>query len=277
MGTCIYCGESAGFLKSKHDECETKHQSGLVSLKDRISDTIKKNGDYNFLDNEINSLKRNNFITDDEKLDCFLKSFDQTVDKYLDDGILTVEEEKQANRLIDHYNFEHSFINKNGSYEKLIKASVLRELNEGKTPTSRIELEAPLPFLLQKSEIIIWIFQNVSFYEQRTKTIYQGGSSGLSIRIAKGVYYRTGAFRGNPVQVSEMRPIGTGLFAISNKNIYFSSTSKSIKIPINKILTLNPYEDGVGIQKDGASSKPQIYKDLDGWFAYNLIMILNQS
>ena len=47
----------------------------------------------------------------------------------------------------------------------------------------------------------------------------------------------------------EMKPIGTGLFAVTNKNIYFSSSSKSLKIPINKILTIDQYEDGIGIHK----------------------------
>jgi hypothetical protein len=277
MGTCKYCGQNAGLLKSKHNDCETKHQTGLVKLNDKISDTIQKGGDFNFLDKEIDFIKKDSFVTDNERLSCFVKAFDQTIDKYLDDGILTKEEEDLTSRLLDYYHFEQSFLNKNGSYEKLIKASVLRDLNEGKTPSSRIKIEETLPFLLQKSEILIWIFQNVGFYEQKIKTIYEGRSAGVSFRIAKGVYYRTGAFRGNPVQVSEMRPIGTGLFAISNKNIYFSSTSKSIKIPINKILTLNQFEDGIGIQKDGASAKPQIFKNLDGWFAYNLISILNQS
>jgi hypothetical protein len=276
MGICKYCGESAGFLKSKHNECETKHQSGLVTLQNKISDTIQKGGDFNFLDKEIDFIKKESFITDNERLSCFVKAFDHTVDIYLDDRILTKEEEELSSRLLDYYNFEKSFLNKNGSYEKLIKASLLRDLNEGKTPTSRINIEGKLPFLLQKSEILIWIFQNVTFYEQRTKTHYEGRSAGVSFRIAKGVYYRTGAFRGNPVQTSEMRSIGTGIFAISNKNIYFSSSSKSLKIPINKIITINPYEDGIGIQKDGTSAKAQIFKDLDGWFAYNLISTLNK-
>jgi hypothetical protein len=32
MGKCKYCGKDAGFFRSKHDECEAKFRSGLLSI-----------------------------------------------------------------------------------------------------------------------------------------------------------------------------------------------------------------------------------------------------
>jgi hypothetical protein len=52
-----------------------------------------------------------------------------------------------------------------------------------------------LPFVFQKDEKLIWVFQNVEFYEEHTRTEYQGGSIGGSVRIARGFYLRTSAFR----------------------------------------------------------------------------------
>ena len=34
---------------------------------------------------------------------------------------------------------------------------------------------------------------------------------------------------------------------------------------------MDPYQDGIGLQKDGATAKPQIFKNIDGWFTYNAI------
>jgi hypothetical protein len=95
----------------------------------------------------------------------------------------------------------------------------------------------------------------VEFYEPTVKTYYRGGYSGVSIKIAKGLYYRTGAFRGNPVRSSEMTLIGSGLLGITNMHIFFSSLNKNFRIPYNKIITFNPYEDGLGLQKDGTTLK----------------------
>lgn len=37
MGKCKYCGQDAGFFRSKHDECEKKHRQGLAAIKQIIS------------------------------------------------------------------------------------------------------------------------------------------------------------------------------------------------------------------------------------------------
>jgi len=68
-----------------------------------------------------------------------------------------------------------------------------------------------------------------------------------------------------------MKLLGTGILAITNISLYFGSTTKTVKIPYKKLISITPYSDGIGIQKDGVSSKPQIFKEIDGWFAYNLI------
>ena len=155
-------------------------------------------------------------------------------------------------------------------------SSILRDLTEGKIPEQRIKIDGQLPFLFQKSESLIWVFTNVEFYEQRTRTEYRGGSQGVSVRVAKGVYYRTSSFKGRPVQISEMKYIGTGILALTTKHIYFGSPEKKIKIPINKLVSIEPYEDGIGLQKDGVTAKPQIFKNIDGWFAHNAISNLSQ-
>ncbi len=149
---------------------------------------------------------------------------------------------------------------------------MLRDISEGNISGSRLKIEGTAPFLLQKGETLIWAFKHVGGYEQRTRTVYEGRSSGFSVRIVKGVYYRTGAFRSNPVQVNEMNPIDTGLLGVINKNKTFASGTKSLRIPLAKIITLIPYEDRIGIQKDGQTPKPVTFKDLGGVPIYNLIM-----
>jgi hypothetical protein len=146
----------------------------------------------------------------------------------------------------------------------------------GQLPAQRLKIQGQLPFLLQKGEEIIWAFQNVEYYEQVTRTVYSGVSHGASFRIAKGVYYRTGTFKGVPVKTQEMKPSGNGIFAISDKHIFFYSANKNFKTPIKKLVTITPFEDGIGFQKDGVSSKPQAMKGIDGWFSYNLICNLAQ-
>ena len=99
----------------------------------------------------------------------------------------------------------------------------------------------------------------------------------MSFKITKGLYYRTSAFKGKPVQTELQKHIGIGSLYLTDKNLYFYSPNKTIKIPYKNILSLQQYEDGIEIQRDGNSSKPQLYKNVDGWFTYNLISNLVQQ
>lgn len=276
MGNCIYCGQKAGFLKSKHKDCESNYFDSKNKIIENICTAITKDSDFDNLENKIKEIAEKNYVKPDEIIDLYTKGFDKAVDSFLDDGILTTDEEDKISKFKTHYNFEQNVIDKNGSLQKVVKAAILREILDGQIPETKLNIQGNLPFLLQKNENVIWIFQNVDFYEQRTRTVYQGKTQGVSVRIAKGLYYRTGSFKGNPVKIEEMKYISKGLVALTNKQIYFSSSAKNFKVPYNKIVTIDPYEDGVGLQKDGANTKPQVFKGLDGWFTYNLISNLNQ-
>ena len=276
MGNCIYCGQKAGFLKSKHKDCESNYFDSKNKIIENICTAITKDSDFDNLENKIKEIAEKNYVKPDEIIDLYTKGFDKAVDSFLDDGILTTDEEDKISKFKTHYNFEQNVIDKNGSLQKVVKAAILREILDGQIPETKLNIQGNLPFLLQKNENVIWIFQNVDFYEQRTRTVYQGKTQGVSVRIAKGLYYRTGSFKGNPVKIEEMKYISRGLVALTNKQIYFASSAKNFKVPYNKIVTIDPYEDGVGLQKDGANTKPQVFKGLDGWFTYNLISNLNQ-
>ncbi len=274
MGACTYCGLSAGFLRSKHKECEEKYQTGKAKITESICNAIAASTDYSVLETEVKSSLTNYFIKQDEVNSLYAKGFDQAVNHFLKDGLIAREDEVKLNDFEKHFQFDQAVLNKSGALEKIMKSSILKDVMDGKTPEAKLNINGNLPFLFQKSEYLIWVFQNVEYYEQRTRTVYQGRSHGVSIKIAKGLYYRTGAFQGNPVKIEEMQNVGRGLVALTNKHLYFSGP-KSFKVPYNKIVTLNSYSDGIGFQKDGANSKPQILRGLDSWFAYNLITNLN--
>ena len=46
---------------------------------------------------------------------------------------------------------------------------------------------------------------------------------------------------------------------------------KSFWIPYREVDVFEPFKDGIGVQRDAMTAKPQIFKLDDGWFAYNLI------
>jgi hypothetical protein len=55
------------------------------------------------------------------------------------------------------------------------------------------------------------------------------GSQGVSIKIAKGLNFGIGSYKGNPVKSEVMALLGNGMLAFTNKNLYFASSSKTFK------------------------------------------------
>lgn len=128
----------------------------------------------------------------------------------------------------------------------------------------------------EKSDSVVWLFQNVTYYEDKNKVSYVGGSTGGSVRVAKGVYLRHSAFKGHRVETTERELVDEGLLVLTNKHIYFGGPRKSFKIPYKKIVSFTPFESGFGVVRDAQTAKPQIFFDGDGWFSYNLVTNLAQ-
>ena len=278
MAKCIYCGQNAGLFRTKHKECEEKNREGKLILINEIKDAILHANDFEGLESSIRDKAQSHFVNPQEIQLLYIQGFDHAVTTILEDGIISVEEEAKIGVFqTKHPQLTSNQLDTNGSLQKVVKASVLRDIVAGVAPKERMQINGSLPFLFQKSEYLIWVFQHVDFYEQRTRTEYQGRSQGIGIRITRGVYYRVGAFKGHPVKIEEMKLISTGLVALTNKHIYYASAVKNFKVTYSKLVTIEPYEDGIGFQKDGVSSRPQILRGLDGWFTYNLISNLYEN
>jgi len=275
MGKCKYCSKNAGLFKSNHKECLEKYIIGRSEIIFETEKAIMETSDFVALNSKVDSIGKNCHIYGNNIIDLMVKGFDNAVDKVLEDGILTLEEEDKISKFNKYFNMDE--INTNGSLDRIVKSSILRNIFDGIKLESRINITGTLPFVLEKDEIIIWVYTNTQFFEQKIKTHYQGGSQGISVKIAKGLYYRTSAFKGYPVKTTEMQFISNGITCITEKNIYFASPTKSFKMPYNKLITIDPYEDGIGLQKDGSTAKPIILKGIDGWFTYNVISNLSQK
>lgn len=275
MGKCMYCGQSAGWFSRKHDTCHQQHVEATNTISMLTRQSLIQQLEGNELLPQIEKHAQSGFLSLTQQEKAIATGIADALDHFLMDHMLTEEEEAAIDRHLRFLPVTGETLSTLGLSEQIAKASILRSLGKGEVPAPVLSISGNLPFLFQKSEKLIWLFQDVEYLERRTRAEYRGGSQGVSIRIMKGVYYRTGAFRGHRVEVEETRNIGTGMVALTTKHLYFGSNLTSFKIPYNKIISLQTYSDGIQVQKDGVRSKPQIFKGLDGWFAANLISQMN--
>ena len=282
MGNCKYCGKPAGFLRAKHPECEAQHlereriiQVGRQRIVDEVLHSIKGTDNYDTLDKMISQIEQSSFVPSSERKSLLVKGWENAVESFLEDGILDTTEETRLVQFKEHFAMSQTELDKNSSLTKITKAAVLREVLDGKIP-QRLSLDGRLPINFQKGEQLVWAFPQSNYLEDKTRRQYVGGSQGVSIRVMKGVYYRAGAFKGHPVDQTVRVHIDSGWVAVTDKNIYFAGSLKSVRIPFTKIVSFEPFNDGIGVMRDAATAKPQIFVTGDGWFTYNLITNLAQ-
>lgn len=270
MGKCTFCGEDAGLFRSRHGECQKRRDSALSEILGRATDSATGDADIEDLPVRLQLLASQNFVSDTELRATLIKGFENAVDVILDDHSVSEDEEVHLDAFAGAFGLKRRELEAGGAPDRIAKGIILRKTSEGQIPVPPENVD-DLPFNFQKSERCVWVFYDVEFFEETTKTRFEGGSTGVSLRVAKGLYVRQSAFRGHPVVTSELSHLDSGVLALTTKHLYFAGSRKSHRTPYTKIVSFRPHTDGLGVQRDAARAKPQVYTLEDGWFAFNLV------
>ena len=149
--------------------------------------------------NELSESLRTSGLPQDEQTAILIRAWEAAVEGVLEDGLLTLDEENSLYRYLDHFNITTSRVNDAGVHTSIVKAAVIREITEGVVP-QRQNIQGKVPFNLMKSEQLVWVMEGVDYLETVVRRENRGSSHGLSIRVARGVYYRPGTFRSRTVE-----------------------------------------------------------------------------
>ena len=218
---------------------------------------------------------RDSGLPQSQQTAILIQAWEAAVAATLEDGLLTLDEENALNRYMDHFNLTQAQMNQNGVLTQVVKAAVIRDIAEGIVP-DRQNIQGRIPFNLMKSEKLVWIMQGVDYLEVVTRRERRGSSHGLSIRVARRVYYRPGTFRSRSVEWEETVHQDTGLLGFTTKHIYFSGPKKKFRVRYDRIVDFEPFDDGFGLMRDAQTAKPQSFRTGDGWFTFNLATNLAQ-
>lgn len=298
MGTCVYCGKPAGLFKTEHAECkerdlqerhereaEEKRQhdewlqrrlasdGAAAELAAQFTEAIFRGEGLLQVDARAADLVADGVMNFESKKAALVKGWQQAVSRFLDDGVLTLEEEERLMQAKERFMLTTPEVGADGSYGRVAFASQLRRIANGEKGI-RVDVDAGFPVNFQAGETPVWSFGRTEYYEERDRRKYQGRSRGVSVRVVSGVYVRLGAFSGEPVISTETVHVDTGIMVMGSKNLYFVGPAKSLRIPYPKIVSITRYADGVGLHRDAASAKPQAFKTGDGWAVYNMLSAL---
>jgi len=125
----------------------------------------------------------------------------------------------------------------------------LDQLRNGNIPS--FDVAENTEIILKRNENVILNMNYVSLQEPRAVRTTTGKYGGPSFRVAKGVYFRLGAFNAQSESHEEIREIDTGALALTNKRLIFLGDKRTVNIDIRKVVSVHPYRDAVEIRREG--------------------------
>lgn len=281
MGDCSICGEPAGFLKSEHRECREKENArhaeqarALEDLERQATDAALDVAAAETAPVRFAEAGRRPELAGADTRGAIVRGYGNAVERLLDGEGVTLDAERSLARYASAFSLTDAEKGGRDAQTRLVKALILKDVAAGRF-SSRVVVSGAMPFLFKKDEELLWLFNDVRFFEVRQFTRYEGRSQGVSVRLMKGVYYRTSVFKGRPLREEHTVAIDVGQVAITQKAFLFAGPKKSLRLPIGKLVGIEPYSDGIGLQKDGTNAKPMTFTPLDGWFAFNLVKNLS--
>ena len=292
MGACRYCGRSAGLFSSEHSECKKKHDQAPGLLARWAEEALGGRMTTQTFASRLHLLQQDHYLRLEEIRPVVAAAMSKAGEQFLEDGLLTEEEErllsdiqdasgitrhidvKELIRLRAEYGFtrwDYAGLLRDNFFKP--KESLEERRKVGRAMAEMTELGPPFAFRLAAGEFLGDIQDAIAYYRTKTMRQYVSSSQGISVRLGQGVYYRVAASKGQPVEQTELQRVDMGRFAYSNRALYFWGEKERIRIPIDDILSHEAGYDAITIWRDRANTKPEVFRGDPGfgWYIANVI------
>ena len=273
---CTYCGQPAGFLRREHRACRERHQESLTAVPDAVRDAAVAGRAWRDVRGAVDERAGSGFIDRGRLPELVMDGVEQAVAHALDDDILNEEEEQRISGFLRSLEQAESGLTLpqdrfRETTDRLVKATVVRLVLNGKNPASRQRLVGASAFNFMKSETPVWYFTDVDYFVVHKQSHFSGRSAGVGFRVARGVYLRTGGFKGQRYTTEETKHADTGTLCVTTKHVYFAGGANRFRVRHDRIVTYTPMADGFSLTRDRANARPEMFRTGDGWFAYNIV------
>lgn len=118
--------------------------------------------------------------------------------------------------------------------------------------------------ILKKNEVCYATVNGAQFWEDRAVRKIGGGYGGFGFRVAKGVTFHVGKFGATGESHMERRHIDTGNLSVTNKRVVFVGKHKNIDFTLDKVLSVEPCSDGIGISRSNKQKTEYFVGGFDG-------------
>ena len=167
------------------------------------------------------------------------KQLEKYVDQVLAHDVLSDEEQDKLFEFARSLGIDlNTYMNQHAAMQDRV---IIAGINAGRLPGAK-----PPYHILVKPGEEVFLEAYASMLKEVADRAWQGGSSGFSFRIAKGVRYRTGGTRGHMQQVgTKMVATDAGWLSVTSTRIVFSGKTSTREIHYAKLVNLTVFAIGV--------------------------------
>lgn len=196
----------------------------------------------------INELAERYNIEEEDFNKVKVEAYKTAFKAVLGDGVLTEEERQniyEVQQVLQVSDFEIP-----NEVAILNVHNQLREIQFGRLPVINSS-----GLILKSGEVAHFII-NANLLEERVVSRnYQGGSAGVSFRVAKGVNFRVGQHKGRMVSKTGIVEVDNGDFIITNQRVMFKGRKKSFNYQFNKLIGYTVFKNGVDINAANGATR----------------------
>jgi hypothetical protein len=302
VSRCVHCGEQAGLLRREHAACRERHDNAVTQFPGFFVKYLASPMPPDKFRALADEIAAGAFIRGDEFKQVCAGGLKAMIDTATTGGELKPEDSSHIATLAETFGIDLHALK--GAGERLVKASVLRDLRGGRLPAD-IRLDGPVVLNLERDESVVWVFNQVACYSvarsDKPATHSQHvGHSQLTMRMngfkavttasendakvpPEASLAKSGAKRSSAQpdiskdeRTQGLALDGTGDLVLTNRHLCFLSDSTVLKIPLRAIVAVVPHADGLRVMRDEASGKPQTFVVDDPSFAATAITLLNR-
>ena len=192
-------------------------------------------------------------LTDKQQSQGFIQAYKKAYEHVMSDEVVSQQEHEALKRIQRLFNIPSDKIS--AELQVLDKHKVLRQIQSGVLPTCHTNI------ILKKGEVAHFSYFADLIEERAVRGRYQGGSAGVSFRVAKGVNFRVGQSRGTYHSDREPVAVSSGKLIVTNKRIIFDGDKKGFNITIGQLLSYEVFDNSILVKPTRGNPRLVEFRD----------------
>jgi len=290
MGNCKLCGESAGWFKGVHAACVEAVETGVAQIKSTMASAVEQvaKGGTPAIQSSIEKVITDKRIPRESANAAIAESWSTAVNEVSLRELLSLEKQTALMGLCKQFGFTAQGLSKTDGFRCASLSLVLWAIVHDVKELYENVMTSQNPFNLESGDVPIAFFGSVVYSQEKTTRSRVGAYSGLSLRVAPGVYSHFGGFKGQQVEQVAMKEIDYGGMLLTTGAMYFGGQHTTFRVPFDHIISFDGRQDGIGFSRKTGKGIPEVFnilmpgKDgkptpapsMFGWFLLNATQAL---